>query len=651
MTTGRNDPCPCGSGKKFKKCCLEKQDSPSHPPLEHRLNTAIAHHQSGQMEEAEAAYRAILDENPGNAATLHLLGVIHFQRGDFRVAADLIGQALELSGPQRDMLYNLGNALRGLRRDREAAEAYLLGLSQAPDDVAILNNLGLAYRDLREYERAAECYTRALAQTPGDVDIQINLGLAHADMHHVEEAIAQYRRALAQAPDRPELCNNLGVALIATGDIEAALPLLEHAVRQRPDYVEAHSNLIFCLDFIERDGTARQQAERRRWATAHTRNIPRYAAHDNLPLPDRPLRIGYVSADFRRHSAAYAFAPLLFDHDRAHFEIFCYSNSTTDDDMTQKMRATATGWRDIYALSDEAAAKQIRQDGIDILVDLAGHARDNRLLVFARKPAPIQATGWGHANGTGMTEIDAIFTDPIVLPPDEASLYAETPVNLPCLLGYMADPDAPQPTPLPSRSSGQVTFGCFSRFSKVTGEALDLWCELLRMLPGSRMIFKSAELNSQGKCKTLLCDLNNRGIGKERIDLIGWTPWHEHLAAMNRVDLMLDTFPHGGGVGVLDGLWMGVPVLSLKRPIHTGRIAASILTAAGMTDWIAESKETFLERALRQTADLESLSTLRMSLRSRLRLTPIGNPRAYAQAVETEYRKLWHGWCARQAGA
>lgn len=651
MKANRNDSCPCGSGKKYKKCCQDKTAPVvATVSVEALLDSAIAAHQRGELDAAEQGYGAVLAQQPKQVDALHLLGVVCMQRGDFRAAIEFIQEAIRHGGEHRDLIYNLGNALRGARRDMEAAEAYRRILVHSPQDVEALNNLGLALRGAGQSTEALACFEQALALAPADTDVMGNVGLVLSDINRGDEAIAIYRKALALNPALPEILNNLGSALQNTGDTVAAIQAYRQALAYKPTYAEAHSNLIFSMDFVEEGGVAAQQAERARWADTYTADIAPYAHFPNVRDADRKLRIGYVSPDFRHHSAAYAYAPLILSYDRERFDVYCYSNTPVVDDLTQRFRQSATQWRDVYALNDAQVASQIRGDEIDILVDLAGHSRNNRLGVMAHRPAPIQASGWGHANGTGLRTVDYLFSDPVYIPPEEQRFFREKILYLPCVIGYLARPEAPWEPELPALRNGHVTFGSFSRLAKVSAEVLDVWAKLLCELPESRILFKAAELGSPGRCSELLASMQARGVDPARITLMPGTSWREHVQAMAGMDIALDPYPHGGGISILDGLWMGVPALAIQRPMPAGRVAASVLKAHSLGDWVAETAEEFLTIAKAKTADLASLAALRRELRERVAHSPVGDARTYAAAVEKHYQSAWHAFIQSDSG-
>jgi predicted O-linked N-acetylglucosamine transferase (SPINDLY family) len=328
-----------------------------------------------------------------------------------------------------------------------------------------------------------------------------------------------------------------------------------------------------------------------------------------------------------------------------YFEIFAYSNHKAEDIVTQFIRSKVNHWRNISDLTDDEVITHIHEDKIDILVDLSGHSEGNRLLVFARKPAPIQITAWGYIGGTGMKAMDVFFADPVVVSLEEKSLYAEQLVYLPAVVCYFPFAPFPPVNPLPALSGHIITFGSFNRLAKVTQQTFQAWAQVLLAVPGSRMIFKTQEIDQQNECDRLLDIFSRLGVSPECIVLQGNTAWGDHMAAYNQIDISLDPFPHGGGVTTIEGIMMGVPVVTLRCPTIPGRISAAVLTPLGLTDWIAETPEEYVDIAVRKSADLMALSVLRKQLRNTMTDSLVGNPKAYTQVVEQQYRLLWQQWC------
>jgi len=301
-------------------------------------------------------------------------------------------------------------------------------------------------------------------------------------------------------------------------------------------------------------------------------------------------------------------------------------------------------------LSDDAVTELIRQDQIDILVDLSGHTAGNRLLVFARKPAPIQITAWGHATGTGMKTIDVFFTDVVMVPPAEQSLYAESVRYLPCTLCYSSDVTLTLPpvNTLRALQQSTITFGCFNRLCKITDATVTLWSCVLQAIPDSRLVLKTTELDDAVIRTRLTERLLRAGIDAKRIELQGRTNWEMHMAAYNEIDIALDCFPQSGGVTTLDGLLMGIPVVTLRWHNYVGRFSASIMSTLGLTDWIAETEDAYVALAVGKARDREALAALRSTLRERVKSSVLGDAKAYMKLAELEYRVLWRAWVQQQ---
>jgi protein O-GlcNAc transferase len=518
-----------------------------------------------------------------------------------------------------------------------------------PDFVEAHSNLGNLLRDLGRLNEAEASCRQALQIQPDFAEAHNNLGIILKDLGRRNEAEASYRRALQIKPDYAEAHSNLGIVLKDLDRLDEAITSFRQALQVKPDYAEAHSNLIFALDFSESEDVASLQAERKAWGERHAASLyQQQRAFGNSLDPERRLRIGYVSADFREHSAARAFEGMLFYFDRQQYDIFAYSNNTRDDAVTQRFKQSVTGWRNIAGQSDAAVDELIQQDQIDILVDLSGHTAGNRLLVFARKAAPIQITAWGHATGTGVKAIDVFFADAVIVPPEEQFLYAETVRYLPCALCYSSDAVPPPVNALPALQQSAITFGSFNRLCKVTTATIALWSRVLQAIPESRLILKTGELDNDATRAYVTERLVRAGIDASRVELQGKTSWEKHMAAFNQIDIALDPFPQGGGITTLEGLLMGIPAITLRWPTIAGRISATILTTLGLTDWIAESEDAYVALAVSKARDREALAALRGTLRERFKRSVLGDARAYVRIVEAQYRELWRAWVQQQ---
>src|SRR5665213_2712849 len=433
--------------------------------LTQTFNSALALHQQGRLAEAERLYRAVLQIRRDHFDTLHNLGVLQCQQGRLDQAADLLHRAVTREPPWPIAHVSLGNAQQALGRHAEAIESYQTAIALQPDYAIAHFNLANVLHAGDRHAEAIASYETALAIDPHHASTHYMLGNALQALHRPAAAIPHYLRALKIMPGLADARSNLGDALQALNRTEEAITEYRRALALRPDFAGAHTNLIFALNFDSRIGLKEQQEERARWHDRHAKPFAAAIPHryPNDSDPDRRLRIGYVSAYFRHQAATYAFAPVVLGHDRSQFEVFCYSDTPNGDDLTEMFRNADGQWRDVRGVSDDALADLIWHDRIDILVDLVGHMSGHRLLVFARKPSPVQVSGWGEPTGTGLATMDYLLADPVLVPRPWRSFFKEQIVDLPCFLTFWTPEALPLPGPLPSSSNGSVTFGTFNR--------------------------------------------------------------------------------------------------------------------------------------------------------------------------------------------
>jgi len=554
-------------------------------------------------------------------------------------------RALALQPEHGDALVNRGNALLGLGRAEEALASCERALALQPGRADAGVNRAVALLALRRPQEALDAVDRLLALRPDHLDGVLNRGTILLELKRPTEALACFERALALRADDVNAWMNRGSALHALARHQEALDSYDRALQLKPDHAGTHSNKIFVRDFLPGLTFEEHQSERRRYWQAQSPGIP----EDPRPFanerdPERRLVLGYVSADFKHHSAASAFGPVLRRHDADRFKVVCYSGVQAEDGWTREFRQRADAWRAVAGLSDAALAEQIRSDRIDILIDLSGHSKGNRLPVFGRRPAPVQVTAWGHGGGTGLPAMDYQFTDPVYIPERHRALFAEVCWDLPCCLPFEAPEVAPEVLALPALARGQVTFGSLQRFSKVSPAALASWAGVLARMPGSRLLLKDVMLDDPGLQRQVLEALAGHGIAPDRVEMRGATSHWDHLAAFNDVDIVLDTFPNNGGISTWEALWMGVPVLALLGGNPGSRVSAAILTALGLDAWVAPGEPEYLELALRQAADPEALARFRAGARARIAASAAGDPERYTRAVEAAYRAMWRRW-------
>jgi predicted O-linked N-acetylglucosamine transferase (SPINDLY family) len=634
----------------------------------------------GRLDEALACCDNAIALQPDFANAHYNRGNVLLGLGRFTEAVSSYDNAIAIDPHHADALNNKGNALHGLGRFVDAIASYDRALTLAPGHVPALINRGAAFKDLRQAEDAIADFDRALALAPGHAVAWTNRGGCLLTLLRGEEALASYDRALSIDPKMPEawlgrgnillLTNRVDEALAACqialairpdcahgltqvgqchalqGDAEAAVSWFDRALAVTPDDEVALSSRIYTLDFSGDGDFARHQAARSEWWRQIGSKIfaQHPLQHDNDRDPDRRIVVGYVSAEFRHRSAAFSFLPVLRNHDKTRFEVICYSGSPTEDAVTNSFRQVADQWRDVLQWPDDRLADCIRADKVDILIDLSGHGDGNRLRIFARKPAPIQVTAWGHATGTGLPTIDYLFSDPTLLPAEVRHLLAEQVYDLPCAIIIEPPPAELRSLEPPVTSNGYVTYGIFNRVSKLSNAAIGVWARILGADATSRLLIKHQLIDDVSVRSMLLEKFTSHGIAPDRICLLGSTSRAEHLAAYQRVDICLDPFPHGGGVSTWETLHMGVPVVTKLGNGIAGRISGAILSAIGMTDWIAADDDQYVEIALRSSPD--SLRKIRHELPDLVDRRC--SPAAYTQAVETAYRTMWEKWCAKR---
>lgn len=614
------------------------------------FSRALTDHQAGRLDAAEAGYDAVLTLDPGHANALNNLAVMRRRQRRFDEALGLYRKALERAWDDPAMHSNMGCVLVDLRRDADAVKAMKSAVALRPDYAEAWFNLGNCLRSLHAKADAVRAYRRAIVANPMIAEPYACLGDFHRDEGALGQAVDSYVAAIKRRPDMVEALNNLGEALKDQARLGDAGNIFQEGMRHHPDNALVHGNLLFLLHYstgITPEAMYRAHVE---WNERHAAPLLPAAPHAVAGRdPGRRLRVGYVSPDFVTHSCAYFSEPLLSAHDPAAVEVFCYPTTDRRDRTTERFQALAAGWRPLAGLDDEAAAAAIRQDRVDILVDMAGHTGSNRLLVFARKPAPIQVTWLGYPDTTGMTAIDYRFTDAIADPPGVADTYAsERLVRLDGgFLAFRPVIDLPlAPTP-PSAGNGYVTFGSFNNLTKTPAEVVRVWSEILKQAPGSRLILKSRALGDPPTKQRYAQMFAAHGVAPDRVDLLTRIdPVENHLRAYDRIDIGLDPFPYNGTTTTCEALWMGVPVITWLGAHHVARVGGSLLTHCGLEELVAHDEADYIARAVALAGDPGRLLTLRQGMRTRLEASPLTDHIGFARRVEAAYRRFWRDWLA-----
>ncbi len=603
----------------------------------------------GKPDEAAACYQRALQLEPAYAEAHNNLGNVFKSQGKLDEAVACYQRALESKPGFAEVHNNLGNVFMDQGKPDEAAACYQRALRLKPDYALAHNNLGNVFKDQGELDEAAACYQRALQLKPDYALAHYNLGLVCQDRGNLDEAVACYRQALRRDPAYAIAYNNLGNALKDQGNLDEAVASFRRAVELEPDDHTAYSNLLYTLVFCPGYDARAILEEHRLWSRRFAEPLARLIEpHSNNCSSHRRLRVGYVSPDFRDHAQSFFTAPLLSAHDHENFEIYCYADVARPDEITARLGSLADVWRNIAGLADEQVARLVRQDRIDILVDLTMHMAGNRLLVFARKPAPVQVSWLAYPGTSGLSTVDYRLTDPYIDPPGlHDHDYSEESIRLPDSF-WCYDPLAGEPavSTLPAVESGFITFGCLNNFCKVNDSVLKLWAQVLKAVDGSRLLL----LAPGGSVRRRTLDLLEReGVGRDRVTFVARQPRPQYLELYHRIDIGLDTFPYNGHTTSLDALWLGVPVVTFVGPTPVARAGLSLLANLGLSALVAETRDQFVSIAVALAGDVSRLCELRATLRDRLQASPLMDAPRFARMVEAAYREMWRRWCKKQA--
>ena len=543
-----------------------------------------------------------------------------------------------------DVLKHALRSLLGKKKPPSAAP------QARPDPQALIRHAQEAHAggSLDEALHAYEQALSLLGQTANQqrAALLVNVGALLRERVRLPEAIGRLRVAIGLDPSLAAAHYNLGLTLYETGKTEDAEPALLKAVELDPEFQAAHSTLL-CLYGLARSHDPDFVVEHhRRWAARHADPLTnRAAAHHNDRTPRRPLTVGYVSADFREHSIARFISPILANHDRSRFRVICYDNWPAPDATTVQLQSLADAWRKIDALDDAGAAALIRADRVDILVDLSGHTAGNRLLVFARKPAPVQASWLGYMCTTGMAAMDWRITDAYLDPPGTSEhRYTEKLARIASAAAFEPHPDSPPVNDAPAISRGFVRFGSFNNYTKIGDEVIVLWITILATLPTSRLILVALGGDApdvQASIRARFHNLAGDPSVAARVDIVGRRPLKHFLQMFNDVDIALDPFPYGGGTTSLHTLWMGVPIVTLEGNSELARSTSGMIIGCGLESLVARSEKHYLDIAVHLATDMHRLDELRKSIRSRLSESTLGNAESVTRSLEEAYRTMW----------
>ncbi|HSY29957.1 MAG TPA: tetratricopeptide repeat protein, partial [Burkholderiaceae bacterium] len=543
----------------------------------------------------------------------------------------------------------LGDILQGMGKPVEAVASYRRALQIKPDFVEAHCNLAFALHDLRKLEEAASSYRQALKIAPDNAEAHCHLGNVLKDLKQFDDAIISARRALKIKPDFAEGHSNLGEVLLAQGRPDEAAACYRRALEIDPDFGAARSAFLFMLNFLPNQSAADLLAEAQRYGALVARQARPYSDWRGTRDANRRLRVGFVSGDFRHHPVGFfleSALKALADIVTGEWELIAYSNHLSNDVVTDRIKSFFHIWRNVVGLPDETLARRIHDDAIDILIDLSGHTANNRLPVFAWKPAPVQVSWLGYFATTGVAAIDYFVADPWTAPAFEELHFVEKIWKLPETRFIFTPPlENVDVSMLPSLENGYITFGCFNNLSKITDDVVGVWARVLNAIPGSRLFLKAGQLDDMAVRQVMLARFSAHGIDEARIQLEGFTSRSSYLSTYNSVDISLDPFPYSGGATSAESLWMGVPVLTLSGERFISRQGVSLLMNVGLPEWVATDSDDYVARAVSHASDLQRLAALRRQLRQQVRQSPLFEAPRFAMNFKAAIRNMWTTWC------
>lgn len=584
-------------------------------------------------------------EQPQDATAWLLLARSQRDAKRLAVAMTCFDRAAELGGgdvvhvESAELLCEIGKVEEAQRRVRRAFER------ESGSELELYRALASWVTRVPRFEVVSSAWHAILEKCPDDAFSLLNLGVALQRQGRPTLATQLMRRAIARLPGAFEPFVNLGAALADQGQFEAAHEAYRRALELNPDANAVASNRLFCMHFDPHlspdELLAEHLAYGRRFAAA-----PATRGFSGTREPERRLRVGYVSADFRWHPVSYFLGPVLEQHDRGAFELFCYSDAEVTDAQTTRLRGFVENFRETAGWTDARFAEQVASDQIDILVDLAGHTARNRLAAFARRLAPVQVSWIGYFNTTGLASMDYRLADAYSVPPEAERFWIERIVRLPRTANCFWHPPGPEPAPAPCLQRGAITFGCFNNPAKITRPVVATFARLLREVPGSRLILKYGGFADPGLRQKYQGWFASEGIGEDRLEIQGHSGVKRFLLAFSQIDIALDPFPYSGETTALHTLWMGVPFVAFEGPTLVQRLASRVLRVTGLDEWVAHSEDEYVAIARSLASDPERLARLRRELRPRLEASPLFDHAGFTRELEAAFREMWRTYCA-----
>lgn len=614
------------------------------------LNIGAILLESNECEEAKTYFQQALESDPKNAEAYNNMGVAWKRDGYVDHAFSCFARATEIKPDYGDARNNIGSVLYAFGDTDEAEAEVRKGIELSPDSPSAYCILGKILRSKNKPLESIDALNKAIRLAPDISEPYREMGLTLSENNQIDAAIRAYRLGISCDPKDGIAHNNLGMCHVMRGELDEALECFDAAIEAIPTFSLAHSNKLFSLNYMP--SLPHEELVREHFAFGELWDQPYDEnAFTNPPDPNRKLKIGYVSPDFRKHVVLTFIEEMLKNHDRDQVELYAYAEVFKSDDRTEQVKGYMDHWRYTIERNSYEIAQQIRDDGIDILVDLAGHTGNNRLPVFALKPAPVQVSWIGYPNTTGLRNMDYILMTSHFLPEGGESDFTEEVYNLPRVPVTYKAPERPDIGRSPFETNGHVTFGCFNNVIKAGPAAIEAWSEVLKAVPDSKLLLKAHAFRNEVTVTASKAMFESHGVDPERITCEGPSEHHIYLTRYSDIDLALDPFPYNGGTTSLDTLYVGVPLLSLEGSTWVSRNGSGILRIVGEESLIASSVEDYVAKAVDFALNPEKLAELRGNLHERFMATGITDHVAQTRDLENAFRDMWQRWCATRNAA
>jgi predicted O-linked N-acetylglucosamine transferase (SPINDLY family) len=681
------------SSKKYEKILsllgypAEHIPSPNEPisqkQLREKIKYAVTLSKNGKLEQSKTVFLDLINQGHRNESILQHLATIEKKLGNTEAVIQYLKELLLLNPESPQAHYNISLIYRKLGNNEPAKEHLLRATQLKPDFASALDDLGILYHLENQNNTAKQLHQRAIEADPeytnawnnlGIIEWQqgnhqialqhitkalelnprngvahINLGGIYKDINNRERTIFYLEKALEIMPDNPGVCHNLGSAYQIACRHAKAREMYRRALKLDPGNTKAHSDLLFNMHYDYSSSREEIYQEHCLWREQHTSHLDAYKLFPNIPVPHRPLRIAYISPDFKIHSVSRFIEPVIACHNPKQFKIFLYSDVEHPDPITDKFQKMVhLNWRDISQIQDVEVAELIRRDRIDILIELAGHTGGSRLRLMARKPAPVQITYLGYPDTTGLQTIDYRLTDELCDPiEDSAQYHTEELYRLPeSFLCFQPMTGISAPTPPPSSHTDKIIFGSFNSASKISPDVIEVWAQILHALPNSKLFLKSPGFEERYITEYFVDLFKDNNISADRILFMGHAKnIKDHLDLYSKLDIALDPFPYCGTTTTFEALWMGRPVVTLKGQSHVERVGHSILSNLGLHNCIADSKDDYVQKVIALASDKHTLTRLSADLRKRMQSSILTDSKKFTTHLESAYRTMWQHWC------